>query len=74
MMARLATVRGAAALGFGHLAHFAFGKKGVDQAGALRAVDAGQEQTALQRHAFVKRQRHRGTHGFDDLERGEQPA
>jgi hypothetical protein len=65
---------GCSGTGFGHLAHFAFGKECVNQPGALRAVDAGQEQAALQRHAVIKRQFDRRTHGFDDLERREQPA
>jgi hypothetical protein len=36
--------------------HFALGEEGVDQAGALRAVQALQEQLALERQAFVERQ------------------
>jgi hypothetical protein len=35
---------------------FALGEEGVDQAGALRAVEALQEQGALERQAFVKGQ------------------
>jgi hypothetical protein len=36
--------------------HFALGEEGVDQAGALRAVEALQEQLALERQAFVEGQ------------------
>ena len=58
--------------GLGRLQHFALGEEGMDQAGALRAVDALQEQLAFQRHAFGKGQRERAFDGFDDLHRREQ--
>ena len=45
----------------------AFGKERVNQAGALRAVDAFQEQFAFEPQAFVERLFDGGFHGVDDL-------
>ena len=61
-------------LGFRHLGHFTLGKEGVDEAGALRAVQAFDEQRTLTGQAFVKRQLHGGLHAFDDLEGRKQAA
>ncbi len=60
--------------GLGGFLHFAFGEEGVDQAGALRAVQALQEELAFQGESFLEGEIGGGFHRIDDLVRRKQPT
>ncbi len=57
-----------------HLGHFALGEERMDKPLALRAVDALQEELALQAQTLVEGPFQRGLDGVDDLRRREQAS